>query len=141
MITNCNKKMNNFLRSIIGLVAIFALSSEINVKDKLKIVAFGDSITAPRSTVDSVFSQRLPGLLADRGLACEMIISGTGSSHSGRLEDNDFAKVKHGLERFETGVLNHNPDIVIIGFGANDAYIDGDDPKGKSRIPLHKFED
>jgi len=133
--------MNNFLKSIIGLVAIFVLSSQTIVKDKLKIVAFGDSITARRSTVDSVFAQRLPGLLADRGVACEMIISGTGSSHSGKLTDNDFAKVKHGLDRFQTDVLDHKPDVVIIGFGANDAYIDGDDPNGKSRISLSKYKE
>src|SRR5690606_34033359 len=97
--------------------------------------------TARRATIDSVFAQRLPALLADQGVSCELIISGTGSSHSGRLSDNDFAKVKHGLERFETDVLNHKPDVVIIGFGANDAYIDGDDPTGKSRIPPEKFKE
>src|SRR5690606_27629201 len=101
--------MKIILKSIIGLVLVLSLASLTGNKDKLKIVAFGDSITARRATIDSVFAQRLPALLADQGVSCELIISGTGSSHSGRLSDNDFAKVKHGLERFETDVLNHKP--------------------------------
>lgn len=32
-------------------------------KQKLTIVAFGDSTTAPRNTVKSVYADRLPGLL------------------------------------------------------------------------------
>lgn len=108
--------------------------------DTIKIVAFGNSITARRATVDKVWADRLPYLLADRGITAMLINSGVGSSHSGRLEDNDFAKVRHALDRFETDVLDHNPDLVIISFGSNDAYIDGSNPKGASRISLEKFK-
>lgn len=108
---------------------------------QLKIVAFGNSITARRPTVDSVYADRLPALLKQVGLTCTVINSGVGSSHSGRLQDNDFAKVSHGLDRFNDQVLAHNPTAVIIGFGTNDAYIDGDDPKGPSRIPLKNYRE
>ncbi len=76
----------------------------------------------------------------EHGISCEVINSGVGSSHSGRLADNNFAKVNHALDRFETEVLAHKPDVVIIGFGTNDAYIDGDDPNGRSRISLKKYK-
>lgn len=109
--------------------------------EPLKIVAFGNSITSRRPAIDSVFADRLPGILATHGISSEVINSGVGSSHSGRLADNDFAKVRHGMDRFETDVLAHSPDVVIIGFGTNDAYIDGDDPNGPSRISLVQYRD
>lgn len=105
----------------------------------VKIVAFGNSITSRRASIDSVFADRLPNVLASYGISSDVINSGVGSSHSGRLEDNDFAKVRHGMDRFDTDVLAHNPDVVIIGFGTNDAYIDGDDPDGPSRISLRQY--
>ncbi|GGG85840.1 peptidase [Parapedobacter pyrenivorans] len=108
--------------------------------DSLKIVAFGNSITARRATVDTVWADRLPYLLADAGITATLINSGVGSSHSGRLVDNDFAKVRHALDRFETDVLDHHPDLVIISFGSNDAYIDDGNPAGASRISLEKFK-
>lgn len=127
-----------------SFLALFLVASTardgIASGDTIKVVAFGNSITARRATVDKVWADRLPYLLADRGLTATLINSGVGSSHSGRLEDNDFAKVRHALDRFETDVLDHNPDLVIISFGSNDAYIDGSDPKGASRISLEKFE-
>ncbi len=107
----------------------------------LKIVAFGNSITSRRASIDSVFADRLPGILDAHGISSEVINSGVGSSHSGRLEDNDFAKVRHGMDRFDTDVLAHRPDVVIIGFGTNDAYIDGDDPDGPSRISLARYRE
>jgi len=105
----------------------------------LKIVAFGNSITAVRSDVQRVFAQRLPGLLRNRGISAVVVNSGIGGSHSGRLMDNDKIKVNHGLDRLTSDVLRHNPDIVIIGFGHNDAYIDDNQPNGKSRISLDAF--
>jgi lysophospholipase L1-like esterase len=44
------------------------------------------------------------------------------------------------MDRFETDVLAHNPDLVIIGFGTNDAHIDGSAPDGPSRIPLKRYK-
>lgn len=116
-------------------------STSSRASQRVKIVAFGNSITSRRASIDSVYGDRLPGILAGYGIACEVINRGVGSSHSGRLTDNDFAKVSHALDRFETDVLAQEPDIVIIGFGTNDAYIDGDDPNGPSRIPLKKYRE
>ncbi|EPR69424.1 SGNH/GDSL hydrolase family protein [Cyclobacterium qasimii] len=108
--------------------------------DKLKVVAFGNSITATRSTIEQVFAQRLPSLLLEKGIAAEVINSGIPGSHTGSIKDHDLFKIKHGMDRFETDVLAHNPDLVIIGFGTNDAHIDDSGPDGKSRIPLKQYK-
>jgi|TARA_R110002096_G_scaffold215671_6_gene403543 lysophospholipase L1-like esterase len=108
--------------------------------DKLKIVAFGNSITATRSTIDQVFAQRLPSLLLEQGIEVEVINSGIPGSHTGSIEDHDLFKIKHGMDRFETDVLAHNPNLVIIGFGTNDAHIDNAGPDGESRIPLKQYK-
>ncbi len=106
----------------------------------LKIVAFGNSITAERKTVQRVFAQRLPDLLKEKGIHAVVINSGVGGSHSGRKIDNKpTARTAHAQDRFQSQVLDHNPDLVIMGFGANDAYIDTKKEGDPSRIPLDKF--
>ncbi|WP_339903980.1 SGNH/GDSL hydrolase family protein [uncultured Cyclobacterium sp.] len=106
----------------------------------LKIVAFGNSITATRKTIDQVFAQRLPSLLSAEGIEAEVINSGIPGSHTGSIKDHDLFKIKHARDRFETDVLAHEPDLVIIGFGTNDAHIDGSEPDGQSRIPLKQYK-
>src|SRR5690606_4798640 len=66
--------------------------------------------------------------------------SGIPGSHTGRMEDHDLFKIKHGMDRFNTDVLAHRPDLVIIGFGTNDSYIDSKLKNGDSRIPLDKYK-
>jgi lysophospholipase L1-like esterase len=100
----------------------------------ITIVAFGDSITAPRKSINKVFAQRLPDLLAANNIHANVINSGIGGSHSGRLSDNAYLNIKHGLDRFEDDVLKKNPNLVLIGFGTNDAYIDSNKAEGNSRI-------
>lgn len=109
------------------------------IKDKVKIVAFGNSITAERNTIEAVFAQRLPDLLRREGIDIEIINSGIGGSHTGRRIDHDLFKIPHALDRLEDDVLSHNPDITIIGFGTNDAHIDSKIKSGPSRIPLADY--
>lgn len=120
----------------LGCTGLVKLGKDTTV---LKIVAFGNSITAVRSNVQQVFAQRLPALLKNRGINAVVINSGIGGSHSGRLIDNDRIQVQHGLDRFIPDVLSHKPNLVIIGFGHNDAYIDSNRLDGKSRIPLEDY--
>lgn len=110
-------------------------------KDTLIIVAFGNSITAERKTVNEVFAQRLPGLLAGQKINAKVINSGIPGSHTGRRTDHDLFKIPHGRDRFETAVLSHKPDWVIIGFGTNDSYIDSKVKGGSSRIPLKDYRE
>lgn len=125
------------LLSLTGVMAGFTLIPE---KNPVRIVAFGDSITAARKGISQVFVQRLPGLLEGK-MAVEIINAGVGSSHSGTIHDNSVAKVSHGRDRFEEAVLAQKPDLVIIAFGANDAYIDSNTPDGASRISLEQYRD
>ncbi len=109
-------------------------------ENPLKIVAFGNSITAERKTIQRVFAQRLPDLLREKGIHAVVINSGVGGSHTGRRIDNKpTARIAHAQDRFQAQVLDHNPDLVIIGFGANDAYIDTKKEGDPSRISLDKF--
>ncbi len=125
-----------------GLLILYPpLSGRAQTADSpLKIVAFGNSITAERKTIQRVFAQRLPDLLSEKGIHAGVINSGVGGSHTGRRADNKpTAGMAHALDRFQAQVLDHSPDLVIIGFGANDAYIDTRKEGDPSRIPLDKF--
>ncbi|GAA5221510.1 SGNH/GDSL hydrolase family protein [Membranihabitans marinus] len=105
----------------------------------MKIIAFGNSITAERATIESVFAQRLPHLLSEIGISAKVINEGIPGSHSGSIQDNDLFKIKHGMDRFQEVVLNQHPDLVTIGFGTNDAYIDAKEKGGESRIALKDY--
>lgn len=107
---------------------------------KLIVVAFGNSITATRKTINQVYAQRLPQILATKGVTAEVINAGVPGSHTGSIKDHSLFRIQHGRDRFESDVLAHHPDLVIIGFGTNDAHIDGSDSDGPSRIPLKDFE-
>lgn len=105
---------------------------------ELLIVTFGNSTTAPRKGVDSVYALRVQASLEQAGIPNKVINSGIGGSHSGSVNDNDFTKIQHGMDRFDKAVLSHHPDWVTLNFGLNDAYQD----KGigtASRIPVEKY--
>ncbi|MCB0687100.1 MAG: hypothetical protein KDC53_11260, partial [Saprospiraceae bacterium] len=108
--------------------------------DTLVIVAFGNSITATRKTIDQVFAQRLPSLLKNDGIICRVINAGIGGSHTGHRVDNQLFRIPHALDRLDTAVLAKNPQLTIIGFGTNDAYIDSKVKNGPSRIPLQDYQ-
>lgn len=133
------------LRSFLPALALFFLlpapdSFAQPAGRPVRIVAFGNSITAERKTVGKVFAQRLPALLKEQGIDAVIINSGVGGSHSGRRIDNKpTARIRHAQDRFQDQVLDHDPDLVIIGFGANDAYIDTKKEGDPSRIPVEKF--
>jgi lysophospholipase L1-like esterase len=81
----------------------------IGLADPLKIVAFGDSTTAPRTNVVT-YSE----VLAKRfGHSAQVVNKGVG------LNTTALA-----LVRFKHDVLDEQPDVVIIQFGINDAAID-----------------
>ena len=89
--------------------------------DTLRVVAFGNSVTAPRKGIEKVYAARIQEKLHEAGICSQVINSGVPSSHSGSITENNFAKVRHGMDRFQTDVLSHNPNWVIISFGLNDA--------------------
>lgn len=108
-------------------------------KKEIVIVAFGNSTTAKRKGVERVYAQRLHKKLDSAGIKNKVINSGVGSSHTGSIKDNDFAKVAHAMDRFDKAVLRYHPDWVIINFGLNDAYQDNG-VNTISRIPLKYYK-
>lgn len=90
-----------------------------------RIIAFGDSLTAPRpgvTTYSDVIAQTMPGMI-NRGVA-----------------GNTSAQAR---ARFVPDVLDHHPDLVIIQLGANDAAIDvwKNPPVTKPRVEIATFRD
>lgn len=130
--------MKRFIPTLL-LLFIFLHGELFSQQDTITIVAFGNSTTAPRKGVEKVYSVRLHETLDYLGIPNKVINSGQGSSHTGSIKDNSFAKVNHGMDRFQDAVLNHKSDWVIINFGLNDAYQDSG-INGQSRIPLKNYK-
>lgn len=78
----------------------------------LKIVAFGDSTTAPRGTL-RVYAELLAEELPRRGQPATVINAGVGGNTTVAART-----------RFQKSVLAHQPDVVVIQFGINDSAID-----------------
>ncbi len=126
------------LAVLVAGAASIARAAESAV-DGITIVAFGDSTTALRSTVESVYAVRLERLLVDRGVTARVINSGVGGSHTGRVSDNGRFRIKHALDRLDPALRAHKPDVVIVQFGWNDSWVDSGKPGDASRIPLAAY--
>lgn len=115
-----------FLCSLIFFVLLSSVSSGQNSESKkFKIVAFGDSITAPRKDV-LTYSDILRSELKN----VNVINAGIG----GNTTD-------HAKKRFERDVISLAPDLVIIQFGNNDAAVDvwKDPPATGPRVKLDEY--
>ncbi|MCB0114874.1 MAG: GDSL-type esterase/lipase family protein [Caldilineaceae bacterium] len=95
------------------------------------VVAFGDSTTAPREnlvTYADLLRAELPGF----GVNVDVINAGVRGNTSA-----------DGRQRFAADVLAHDPGLVIIQFGINDAAVDvwKDPPATSSRVAMVQFID
>lgn len=111
------------------VIIFFALIENIDGQQKT-IVAFGDSITAPRKNVVT-YSDVIRSEFKKRNLDVRVINSG--------VPGNTSAMAK---ERFEKDVLAHKPDLVIIQLGTNDAAVDvWKNPRAtEPRVPIDVYE-
>jgi len=93
---------------------------------ELVVVTFGDSTTATRGELN-IYSQ----VLRDEVDGVQVINAGIGGDHTGDAR-----------ARFEKDVRAHQPDVVVIQFGINDAAVDvwKDPPATESRVSLADFE-
>lgn len=132
MKSHCVKKIS------ISLLLIATVCTKVQAQDTLKIVAFGNSTTAPRKTVGKVYAVRLQDTLFHLGLTARIINAGVPGSHSGSVKDNNFHKVAHGMDRFEQDVLVHAPNWLIISFGINDAWQDHG-KQSPSRLTIEQY--
>ena len=95
----------------------------INLNRKLKIVAFGDSLTQGNA-IGGEFENWTD--IVSRECNVEVVNSGIGGNTTTMAR-----------KRFEEDVLKHNPDVVFINFGMNDHLLDGD---GNRYTELGDFE-
>jgi len=96
-----------------------------------KIIAFGDSTTAPRDTID-VYASRLARALAGCGVGATVVNAGVPGNST---ED--------GRARFQMDVLDQDPTLVIIQFGINDSAIDvwRDPPASTPRVSRARYKE
>jgi len=95
----------------------------------MKIVTFGDSTTAPRGKLKT-YSDCLREELPAKGLAVEVVNAGIGGNTT-----------RMALARFQSDVLDRQPDLVVIQFGINDSAIDvwRDPPATGPRVPQEEY--
>ena len=95
--------------SLLFLIALTAASVTLAEQSSrpLTIVAFGDSTTAVRRTVEQVYADRLPQLLAAQGIGAKVINAGVGGSHTGRLTDNSRHRRAHAIDRIDPNDTGH----------------------------------
>lgn len=124
---------------ILGILFVFASFNTVGQTPlETVVVTFGNSTTAPRKNIEKVYAVRLKEKLLAKGMNIRIINAGTPSSHSGSIKDNNFAKLAHGMDRFDSGVLRYKPDWVTINFGLNDSWQDSGE-EGSSRIPVAAY--
>jgi len=113
------------------LVFAFATLGANNFMAQTKtIVAFGDSITAPRKNVFT-YSDLIREEFQKKHLDVKVVNAG--------VPGNTTAMAK---ERFEKDVLARDPDLVIIQLGTNDSAVDvwKKPPATESRVSIKEYE-
>ena len=108
------------------LTLVVSLSHGVVSADEPRVVTFGDSTTAVRGKL-KIYSQ----ILREEIDGVEVINAGVGGHNT-----------RHAKARFENDVRAHDPDVVVIQFGINDAAIDvwKDPPATESRVSLEEYE-
>lgn len=94
--------------------------------DKTTVVTFGDSTTATRGDL------RIYSRILEEELSGVTIINAGVGGHN----------TKHARARFAKDVRAHDPDLVVIQFGINDAAVDvwKDPPQQTNRVSLAEYE-
>jgi len=109
---------------------LFSFAAPLVTARPIVLVAFGDSTTALRKNLE-VYGTLLERELPAKGIQAKVFNAGVGgnNTHDARL-------------RFQTDVLNRNPDVVILQFGINDSAIDvwKQPPADQPRVPLKQYE-
>lgn len=103
-----------------------ATQAKLKAGQPVKIVAFGDSITAggDASKPELIFWRRWAAALQNKYPAARiMAVNGATGGDS----------TYQGLERLQPKVLDQKPDLVLVGFGMNDHNINS--------VPIPQFKD
>lgn len=111
------------------LLLLVVSSNALVAQEPATLVTFGDSTTATRGDL-KVYAGSLQRELPERGLPIHVVNAGMAGHNT-----------DHARDRFESDVLAHNPEIVVIQFGINDAAIDvwKYPPATESRVSLEPY--
>lgn len=96
----------------------------------MRIVCLGDSITLgvrPGLLPEQTFEAVLAGMLANDGIAVEVINAGVGGETT-----------SGGLARFHEAVVEKHPDYVTIMYGTNDSAVDEERSSPRLLLPLYE---
>jgi sialidase-1 len=112
-----------------GGLNLARFNAEWMTSKPVRIVCLGDSITKghrPGVKEEDAFPARLEAGLRKEKIDVEVLNVGIGGETSAQ-----------GLKRLKAAVIDQQPDIVTVMYGANDSYID----KGKTdpRIPIDEY--
>jgi lysophospholipase L1-like esterase len=116
--------------TILLLTCMTSLTATSDPSDHpVRIVAFGDSTTAPRGKL-TVYADILRRELRTRTPAIEIINAGIGGNTT-----------EAARQRFQADVLDRNPDLTIIQFGINDSAVDvwKNPPATGPRVSLTRY--
>lgn len=120
------------VRRLLGslFIVTIALTAHADVIAQVKIVTFGDSITAPRKGVVT-YSDVLENEFRQRNIQATVINAGVPGNTT-----SDAAG------RFEKDVIARGPNIVAILFGANDSAVDvwKTPPAIRSRVAFSEYK-
>lgn len=111
----------------VGLEALASVQAKLKAGKSVKIVAFGDSVTAggEASLPSLIYWERWSQQLRDKYSRAN--IQTVRSGREGDLTED-------GLKRIEADVIEQHPDLVLIAFGLNDYN------KGPPEINMSKWE-
>lgn len=114
--------------SLIGVCGLLMVSHAL-AEDRSVIVAFGDSTTATRGPLQ-IYAKLLQDELPKQGMPVTVINAGIGGHNT-----------VNARARFQRDVLAHQPAVVIIQFGINDAAVDvwRTPPETQPRVALDTY--
>ncbi len=118
------------MRSLTLLLFFIGLAAQGRSHPSARIVAFGDSTTAPRASLTAYPTLLERDLNARGSVTCQVINAGVPGNTT-----------TMGRKRFETDVLAVRPTLVIIQFGINDSAFDvwKNPPATTPRVPVEEY--
>lgn len=122
-----DEKNSRLKPKTVGSEALTGVQAKLKAGRNLKIIAFGDSVTAGGETSmpSLIYWERWAQHLRDKYPRAN--IQTVKSGHEGDLTED-------GLKRIDADVIGQHPDLVLIAFGLNDYN------KGPPEINMSKWE-
>jgi lysophospholipase L1-like esterase len=120
------------LAMVLSIAAMHSCSAAGRSSSTVRIVALGDSTTAPEHPwapeVKRVYADCLPRALARYGIEAKVFNAGIGDTTT-----------RDAVLRLDRDVFSHRPDIVVVQFGINDSWIDADYGKTAPRLTRSEY--